>query len=406
MTAKPLFGIRVIDLTRILAGPFCTMILKNLGAEVIKIERPLIGDESRYFGPFSDKEQKLSGYFLSVNAGKKSFSLDLNHTKGKKVLTDLIRVSDVLVENFRPGVLERLGFSSDYIKELNPNIVYASASGFGYTGPDTQRPAFDMIIQAASGIMSITGLEDGQVTRVGTSIGDIVTGMYAAIGIIAALFRRSRNGGGARVDVAMLDSMVSILENAIIRYQITQQVPGPIGSRHPSITPFGCFQAQDEVVVIAAGHDRHFELLCDLIGRPELKDDGRFSTNDLRTRNVQDLTNAINDALSHDTAEAWIEKLDQGGIVCGKINTVKDLFQSEQLKTRNMLVPLENDESLRIAGNPIKYSDTPDALTAGKSPALGEHSEEIMRTVLGYSPDEIEKLCKEAALSRSEGTPS
>jgi len=402
MTAEPLSGIRVIDLTRILAGPFCTMILKNLGAEVIKIERPLIGDESRYFGPFSDKEQKQSGYFLSVNAGKKSLVLDLNSAKGKKVLADLIGVSDVLVENFRPGVLERLGFSPDRIKELNPDIIYASASGFGHTGPDTQKPAFDMIIQAASGIMSITGFEDGQMTRVGTSIGDIVTGMYAAIGIIAALFRRSQDGGGARVDVAMLDSMVSILENAIIRYQVTQQVPGPIGSRHPSITPFGCFQARDGIVVIAAGHDKHFELLCDLIGRPELKEDDRFSTNGLRTRNVRDLTHEINDALSCDTVEAWINKFDRAGIVCGKINTVKDLFQSKQIRARNMLVPLEGEEPFFIAGNPIKYGDIFDALTAGNPPALGEHSEEILRTVLGYSPDEIDELCKEAGLPRQE----
>lgn len=406
MVGGPLSDIRVIDLTRILAGPFCTMILKNLGAEVIKIERPMIGDESRYFGPFSDKEQKQSGYFLSVNAGKKSLVLDLNRTRGKEVLADLIGVSDVLVENFRPGVLERLGFPPGHIKRLNPNIIYASASGFGHTGPDTQKPAFDMIIQAASGIMSITGFEDGSVTRVGTSIGDIVTGMYTAIGIIAALFRRSKNGGGARVDVAMLDSMVSILENAIIRYQVTQQVPGPIGSRHPSITPFGCFRARDGVVVIAAGHDRHFELLCDLIGRPELKNDDRFSTNDLRTRNVRDLTKAINDALSHDAAEVWIKKLDRAGIVCGKINTVKDLFQSEQIKMRNMLVPLEGGDPLLIAGNPIKYDDVPDALTAGTSPVLGEHNEEIMRTVLGYSHDEIEELCKEVKLLQSNGTPS
>jgi CoA:oxalate CoA-transferase len=204
------------------------------------------------------------------------------------------------------------------------------------------------------------------------------------------------------VDVAMLDSMVSILENAIIRYQVTQQVPGPIGSRHPSITPFGCFQARDGIVVIAAGHDKHFELLCDLIGRPELKEDDRFSTNGLRTRNVRDLTHEINDALSCDTVEAWINKFDRAGIVCGKINTVKDLFQSKQIRARNMLVPLEGEEPFFIAGNPIKYGDIFDALTAGNPPALGEHSEEILRTVLGYSPDEIDELCKEAGLPRQE----
>lgn len=392
MKEKPLSGIRVVDLTRVLAGPFCTMILCNLGAEVIKVERPVTGDESRHYGPFIDREQKQSGYFTSINGGKKSLALDLEDTYGKQVLTDLIRVSDVVVENFRPGVLERLGFSEDRISEINPDIIYASASGFGQDGPDSQKPAFDMIIQAASGLMSITGLEDGRVTRVGTSISDIVTGMYTAIGIIAALFRRGRCGGGARVDVAMLDSMVSVLENAIIRYQITREVPGPIGSRHPSITPFGVFSARDGVVVIAAGHDRHFELLCDLVGRPELKEDSRFATNSLRTQNVEALTAAINDALSRDTVDQWIEKFDEGGIVCGTIQTVQDLFISDQLAWRNMLIPLENDPSLRIAGNPVKYADTPDILTARRAPELDEHREEIVRTLLGYPPEEIRKL--------------
>jgi len=227
MKEQPLSGIRVVDLTRVLAGPFCTMILGNLGAEVIKIERPVTGDESRHYGPFIDEEQKHSGYFISVNSGKKSIALDLENKRDKQIFTDLIRVSDVIVENFRPGVLERLGFSPDRIRDINPDIIYASASGFGHGGPDSQKPAFDMIIQAASGIMSITGLEDGRVTRVGTSISDIVTGMYTAIGIIAALFRRGRSGGGTRVDVAMLDSMVSVLENAIIRCQIRVRCRGP-----------------------------------------------------------------------------------------------------------------------------------------------------------------------------------
>lgn len=391
MKEQPLSGIRVVDLTRVLAGPFCTMILGNLGAEVIKIERPVTGDESRHYGPFIDEEQRQSGYFISINSGKKSLALDLEDGRDRQVLIDLIRISDVIVENFRPGVFERLGFSEDRIREINPDIIYASASGFGHGGPDSQKPAFDMIIQAASGLMSITGLEDGRVTRVGTSISDIVTGMYTAIGIIAALFRRGRCGGGARVDVAMLDSMVSILENAIIRYQITGEVPGPIGSRHPSITPFGVFEARDGVVVIAAGHDRHFELLCGLIGRPELAGDSRFSTNNLRTQNVEALTAAINEALSRDTVEAWTGKFDEAGIVCGTIQTVQDLFTSDQLAWRNMLIPLENDPSLRIAGNPVKYGDTPDILTARRAPELDEHREEIVRVLSGYPPEETGK---------------
>ncbi len=261
-TSKPLAGIRVIDLTRVLAGPYCTMILRNLGADIIKVESP-IGDDSRQFGPFINEDTNKSAYFFSVNCGKKSISLDLKKDEGKEILTHLIKTSDVLIENFRPGTMERLGFTGDQIKELNPGIIYATASGFGHSGPNSEKAAYDSIIQALSGIISITGTEKGETVRVGTSISDIVTGCYTAIGILAALFKRKTSDKGERVDVAMLDSTVSVLENAIARYQVAGKPPKPLGSRHPSITPFETFQTSDSEIMIAAGNDTLFKALCD-----------------------------------------------------------------------------------------------------------------------------------------------
>ncbi|MBN1614216.1 MAG: CoA transferase [Deltaproteobacteria bacterium] len=397
---KPLEGIRVIDLTRVLAGPFCTMILKNLGAEVIKIERPPAGDEARFIGPFFGENGSKSAYFMSVNAGKKSLALHLGETKGKEILTGLLRISDILVENFRPGVFKRLGFSRRRIEEINPDLIYAAVSGFGHSGPDTQRPAFDMIIQALSGIISITGPEDGPQTRVGTSISDIVAGMFAAIGILSALYRRSISRGGAMIDVAMLDSTVAILENAIVRYQAAGNVPGPIGTRHPSATPFGSFKTRDSEIVITAWTDRFFADLCVLLGRPELKDDDRFKTNDLRTLNVKALTEIVNGVLATDTTEQWMKKLEKLDIPCAKVNTIEDLFRYDQIHERNMLVPVDGEEPFRIAGNPVKIVGVPDDGTAGPYPKPGEHTEAILRDLLGYKSEDIERFRRDGIIGR------
>jgi CoA:oxalate CoA-transferase len=400
MSQKPLAGIRVIDLTRILAGPYCTMILKNLGAEVIKVERPGIGDEARFIGPFINGEAKKSAYFMSVNAGKKSLCLQLKEEEGRNILAELIEKSDVLIENYRPGTLKRLGFSEERIRELNPLIVYSSVSGFGQAGPDSQKRAFDMMIQGLSGIISITGLEDGQTARVGTSISDIIAGMYAAIGIISALYRRSVINTGGRVDIAMLDSTVAILENAIARYQVTKEPPGPIGTRHPSITPFGSFRTRDSELIIAAGTDLIFKMLCDLLERPELKSDERFKTNELRTEHARELTEILNSVLSTNTTEYWIAKLGEIDIPCARVHTIADLFQYDQIIERNMLVPVDGEEDFRIAGNPVKFGDVPDDKNSGKYPALGEHNDLIMGEFLGYSPEEIDRLYEKGILSK------
>ena len=400
MSKKPLSEIVVTDLTRILAGPYCTMILKNLGAEVIKVERPDNGDEARSFGPFVGGDENKSAYFMSINAGKKSLALVLKTEGGKKILSDLIERSDVLVENYRPGTLSRLGFSEDVIYSINPKIVYTSVSGFGHTGPESERGAFDMIIQALSGIISITGTEDGRTARVGTSISDIVAGMYAAIGILAALINRGKGETRGRVDIAMFDSTVAILENAIARYQVTRETPRPLGKRHPSITPFGSFKTKDSEIIIAAGNDRLFGALCDILERPDLKDDERFKTNDLRTQNVKELSGIINSVLSENGAEFWLEKMERAKIPSSVVNTIGDLFEFDQVYARNMMVPIEGEDDFMIAGNPIKLGGIPDDLSFGRPPALGEHNDEIMRDILGYSTDEIRGLYEAGVLSR------
>jgi CoA:oxalate CoA-transferase len=394
---KPLSGIRVIDLTRVLAGPYCTMILRNLGAEIIKIEAPG-GDDSRGFGPFLGGDLEKSAYFYSINCGKKSVVLDLKQADGKKILADLIEKSHVLVDNFRPGTLARLGFSDERIRERNPDIIYATASGFGYSGPDQEKAAYDSIIQALSGIISITGTETGETVRVGTSISDIVTGCFTAIGIVSALFRKEKTRQGARIDIAMLDCAVSVLENAIARYQVNGENPKPLGSRHPSITPFESFIAKDGKIMISAGNDKLFAVLCETLGKKELAADPRFADNLSRTNHYQALRDILNDLLKRQTVAEWIKRLDQAKIPCAKINTVEDLFASEQLKARNMLIPIESQDLFKIAGNPIKFSDLPEAENAGKPPVLGEHTRDVLSQVLGYSPERIRQLHQSKAI--------
>ena len=358
--AKPLDGITVVDLTRVLAGPFCTMVLRDLGAEVIKVEPPE-GDEARGFGPFlpgaggaagAAGERGVSSYFTSLNCGKRSVVLDLKREDGRTALAGLIRRADVLVENYRPGTLARLGFPPRRLHQLNPRLVYAAVSGFGATGPEAQRPAYDMIIQALSGLMSITGTEaaaaeevpadavpepgspdgagrhgpHGQRVRVGTSIADIVSGLYAAIGIAAALARRARTGEGAVLDLGMLDATVSVLENAIARYQVTGAVPGPLGTRHPSITPFETFATADDEIVVAAGNERLFGTLCAVLGRDDLVGDPRFAGNAARTEHVAELKRELESALARESSAAWLQRLAAAGVPAAPVNTVADLF--------------------------------------------------------------------------------
>ena len=384
--SPPLSGITVIDLTRVLAGPYCTMVLRDLGADVIKVEPPQ-GDEARGFGPFLPDEdgggRGESAYFTSLNCGKRSVVLDLKGDAGRAALAALIRRADVLVENFRPGTLARLGFPPERLVTLNERLVYAAISGFGATGPDAQRPAYDMIIQALSGLMSITGTEpeplaEPRRVRVGTSIADIVSGLYAAVGIVAALAQRAHSGRGAMLDLGMFDATVSVLENAVARYQVTGAVPGPLGTRHPSITPFEAYATADQEIVIAAGNDRLFAALCAVLGLDGLPADRRFAGNAARNEHVVVLKGELESALRLQPSSFWLQRLAAAGVPAAPVNTIADLFADPQIAARGMLVPVAGLERFLVPGSPLKFAGMAMERQRPPAPELGEHTAPVL----------------------------
>ena len=375
----PLAGVLVLDLTRVLAGPFATMILADLGARVVKVEPPG-GDDSRGFGPFANGK---SAYFASLNRGKESIALDLKSASDRAIFERLIARADVLVENYRSGTMEKLGYGFESLHARHPRLIYAACSGFGHSGPYAGRPAYDLVVQAMGGIMSLTGHPGGPPTRVGTSIGDIAAGLFTAIGIATALYRRALEGVGMKVDVAMLDSQIAILENAIARYVTTGEVPGPIGARHPSIAPFEAYRARDVHLVVAAGNDALFAKLAGVIGRPELAREARFRDNESRVKNVAALKQEIETALARESAAHWLAVLEREGIPCGPINTVAQALEDPQVKARRMVVVAEDPASgpLRMAGNPIKFSNAPDPETRPPAPELDAQREAILESL-------------------------
>ena len=388
--AGPLKGMRVLDLTRILAGPYATMILRDLGAEVIKIEQPGTGDEARDFGPFKND---FSLYFMSVNRGKKSVTLNLKSRRGKELFLELVKGSDILVENFRPGTMEKLGLDYESLKEHHPSLLYAACSGFGQTGPYAMRGAYDMIIQGMGGIISITGEPDRPPVRVGTSIGDITSALFTAIGILSALRHRDQTGEGQLIDVGMLDCQVAILENAMVRYFSTGDIPRPLGRRHPAITPFEVFESADGYVVIAIGNNELWRKFCEHVDRPELIDDERFHTNALRTENHESLFPILADIMRHRTTDEWVEALEAIGVPCGPVNTVDKVANDPQVLARNMIAEVEHDTTgtVQIPGIPIKLSETPGQIDA-PAPNLGEHTSEILTGLLGLGAEEVNQL--------------
>lgn len=373
----PLSGVTVVDLTRVLAGPFCTMVLADLGARVIKVEQPGTGDDSRAYGPFT---QEMSAYFASLNRGKESIALDLKAPSDRAIFETLLERADVLVENYRPGTMEKLGYGFDALKPRYPRLIYAAASGFGHTGPYSKRAAYDMVVQAMGGLMSITGTEGGPPVRVGSSIGDITAGLFTAIGVSSALLHRERTGEAIKVDVAMLDCQVAILENAIARFAATGEIAGPLGARHPSITPFSAFKAKDGYLVIAAGNDSLFQAMCDCLGVPKLAKEPRYKTNQLRTENWQPLLQAIEAALADKTVTEWLAVLEAAGVPAGPINTVDKVIGDAQVVARNMIVTAaaEGQKPLLMAGNPIKLSAFPDPATRVAAPRLDEHRSSLL----------------------------
>jgi len=361
------------------------MILADLGAEVVKIERPGLGDDSRNFGPFLPSG--MSAYFASINRGKKSVTLDLHESRDIETLTRLAAKADVLVENFRPGTLDGYGLSSDTLRKLNPNLIYTSLSGFGRTGDAAQRSAYDIIIQAMSGLMSITGEDAAHPVRVGSSISDILTGLFGAIGILAALHRRGRCQTGADLDLAMLDSTVAALENAISRFEVTGSVPQPLGTRHPSIAPFQAFPTADAPIVVAAGNEALWKKLCEVLGRPELAADPLLADNATRARHLDYLGDKLSERFRTQPAAWWLARLAEAGIPSGPIRSVADVIDDPQLAARGMLHRMhtgDDDGGFLTAGSPLRFDGAPLPLS-DRAPALGEHTQQVLREWLNES---------------------
>ena len=374
----PLKDLLVVDLTRVLVGPYCTMILSDLGARVIKIEAPEIGDDSRGFGPFIED---YSAYFMSLNRGKESIALNLKNEEDKKIFEKILAKADILVENFKPGTLEKWGFGWNEVSKKYPKLIYASASGFGQTGPLKELPAYDMVVQGMGGLMSVTGHPNSEPTRVGTSIGDITAGLFTAIGINAALYDRQKTGKGTFIDVSMLDCQIAILENAIARYLSKNEIPEPMGSRHPSIAPFEAFKTKDSFLIIAAGNDKLFKSLCEVLEIPNIATDEMYKTNSLRSQNIDKLKLIIEDKLQHKNTDEWIKVMENLKIPCGPIFNIKQAVENPQIKERNMIVKSFHKKigEFKSAGNPIKMSTYKDEKTRGDIPDLDEHRDKILK---------------------------
>jgi len=388
---KGLKDVRVLDLSHVLAGPVASMILGDLGAEIIHIEPPK-GDDSREFGPFIGE---TSAYFISVNRNKKSVVIDLKKDDGKKVLYDLIKFSDVFIENFKPGTIEKLGFSYEEVKKIKPDIIYASISGFGHdTLPQYKnKPSYDMVVQAYSGLMSITGTEEGNYVRVGTSIGDIIAGHHCAISILSALYIREKNGIGQYIDISMLDSLIYILENAILRYSVTGEIPKPLGTKHPTITPFQSYRTKDDWIIVPIGNDSLWKKFCETIGRVDLIDNPKYKTNKLRTENREELNKILDEIFVSKKYSEWVEIFEKNNLPYSPINTIDKIVNDPIINYRKMIVELDQPDvgKIKIAGSPFKLSETPGEVKE-PAPNLGEHTIEILKNLLNYSEDKIKYL--------------
>ena len=374
----PLSGITIVDLSRILAGPYCTLLLAELGARVIKVEAPKTGDDARQYGPFTEGK---SMYFASVNRGKESIALDLKASGDREIFERLLDKADAIVENFRPGTMERLGYGWDTLHPRYPRLIYAAASGFGHTGPYSHYPSYDMVVQGLGGIMSITGIPDGPLVRVGTSVGDLAGGLYTTIALNAALLHRERTDEATKVDVALFDCQLALLENAIMRYTTTGEIPGPMGARHPSITPFEAFTTKDGHIIIAAGNDGLWVKLTEALGHPELAQKPEYKTNPLRNQHQPQLKAELEAILSSATTEHWIGVLEAAGIPGGQVNNVEQALAHPQTAARNMLIEVDDPVTgkLSLAGNPMKLSAFADPPTRAPAPDLDADRAKILK---------------------------
>jgi CoA:oxalate CoA-transferase len=374
----PLSGITIVDLSRILAGPYCTLLLAELGARVIKVEAPKTGDDARQYGPFTNGK---STYFASVNRGKESIALDLKAPGDREIFARLLDKADAVVENFRPGTMERLGYGWETLHPRYPRLIYAAASGFGHTGPFSHYPSYDMVVQGLGGIMSITGHPGEPSPRIGTSVGDLAGGLYTTIALNAALLHRERTGEATKVDVALFDCQLALLENAIMRYTTSGEIPGPLGARHPSITPFEAFKAEDGDIIIAAGNDGLWVKLTEALGHPELAQRPEYKTNPLRNQNQPQLKAEIDAILSTNTRDHWITVLEAAGLPCGPVNNVAQAIAHPQVEARNMLIDVADATTgpLRLVGNPMKLSAFDDPKTRAAAPDLDADRAKILR---------------------------
>ncbi len=388
MTA--LSGVKVIDLTRVLAGPFCTMILGDLGAEVIKVEAPGGSDDTRSWGPpFASGE---SAYYLCVNRNKKAITLDLKSDQGREVLKKLVTDADVLIHNFKNGTMEKWGLSYDELNKINSKLIYCAITGFGANGPYKNLAGYDYIIQAMSGLMSITGSKESGPMKVGVAITDVLTGQYAATGIVSALYEREQSNEGQSIDISLLDSLVSSLVNVASNYLVTGNLPQRLGNIHPNIVPYQPFQTKDKEIVVAVGNDKQFKRFCEILNLQNLIEDEKFLTNSKRVENRIELEKLILEKMLEKNAVEWIKLLNEAGIPCGPINNMEELFNDPQIKARDMVIEIEHPTvgRLPVVGSPLKLAKTP--VTYLKHPPLvGEHTFEVLRE-LGFSDNEIQEM--------------
>ncbi len=394
---QPLRGVRVLDLTRVLAGPFCTMNLADLGAEVIKIEVPGRGDDSRSFAPVMPSGD--SGYFYSVNRGKRSITLDLRTEEGAKVFLELAAKSDVVVENFSPGTMDRFKTGYAQLKAANPKIILCSISGFGQTGPKASAPAYDIVAQALGGTMSITGNPGGEPVRCGVSVGDLSAALYGIIAILSALRVRDRDGVGNHVDIAMLDCQVAMLEDALARYSVSGKIPGRLGTRHPSITPFQQFRAADDYFVMGAGNESIWLRFCDALAMPQLKDDTRFATNADRTDNHPALEAILARIFATQPRDHWLRILTDASVPCAPIANVEEVSRDPHLAARNMILHAEHSsfDGLIVPGSPLKSAGDKD-IPSTSAPRLGEDTDTVLASVLGYDSLRLSELRKRSII--------